>query len=225
MSVAAHLGIRISEYDRLIRTFIPRYEAMLEAAGDTVAAACRATGNRTPAILDLGIGTGALSAQCLAVLPGARIIGIDEDDEIAELAHKRLGRRLTTVSGTFSAVPLPRADAIVASLALHHLSSSRRKAALYVKAYRALRPGGVMVNADCALSSSAALQRRDRDAWVRHLRRSYSSARAASLLRAWGREDTYFRLEDEVRWMRAAGFHVDIVWRRGSFAVIAGFKR
>ena len=32
MGVASHLGIQLTEYDRRIRTFIPDYEEMLDAA-------------------------------------------------------------------------------------------------------------------------------------------------------------------------------------------------
>jgi hypothetical protein len=58
--VAAHLGIRLREYDARIRTFIPRYEDMLDAA----AAALRALRRTDPLIVDLGTGSGALAARC-----------------------------------------------------------------------------------------------------------------------------------------------------------------
>jgi len=78
VSVASHLGIRLEEYDARIRTFIPDYDTMLEVAGSLVPP-------RTRRILDLGIGTGALSAQCLRQAPGARIVGIDADPEVLPL--------------------------------------------------------------------------------------------------------------------------------------------
>ena len=37
MGVASHLGIQLDEYDARIRTFIPRYERMLDVAADAVA--------------------------------------------------------------------------------------------------------------------------------------------------------------------------------------------
>jgi hypothetical protein len=37
MGVAAHLGIRLREYDARIRTFIPHYEEMLDAAAAVAA--------------------------------------------------------------------------------------------------------------------------------------------------------------------------------------------
>jgi len=66
MSVASHLGIKISEYDARIRTFIPDYEEMLRVAASAVPRAART-------ILDLGVGTGALSAACLTV-PVSRLM-------------------------------------------------------------------------------------------------------------------------------------------------------
>jgi SAM-dependent methyltransferase len=141
------------------------------------------------------------------------------------LAHKRLGRHVTTVTGDFMATQFPACDVITASFSLHHIAARRRKARLYAKCHAALKPGGLLVNADCCLPSDPALQRLGRDAWLSHLRRRYSAAQAKTFLREWGKEDTYFTLEAERELMHAAGFAVDVVWRRDAFAVVAGFKR
>ena len=220
MSVASHLGIRVRDYDRHIRTFIPHYAAILDAAADAVHDLARPR----PMLLDLGIGSGALAARCLARRPDAHVLGIDEDESMLALAHKRLGARVTTVTGDFLKTPLPSCDVITASFSLHHVFERRRKAQLYRKCFRALRSGGVLVNADCCLASAPALQRRDREAWLAHLRRTYTASKATALLHAWGKEDRYFLLEDELALMRSAGFRVDVRWRRGSFAVVAGIK-
>jgi len=63
MSVAQHLNIKLSEYDQRIRTFIPDYNEML----DEVAALMTLVEKSQPAMIDFGIGTGALSARCLRV--------------------------------------------------------------------------------------------------------------------------------------------------------------
>jgi len=220
MSVASHLGIRVGDYDRRIRTFIPHYAAILDAAAEAVDHLARPR----PMILDLGIGSGMLAARCLARRPDARILGIDADESMLALAHKRLGGRVTTITGDFLTTPFPTADAMTASFSLHNVFQRRQKAQLYQKCFRALRSGGVLVNADCCLASAPALRRRDRDAWLEHLRGAYTAPKAVALLEAWAKEDRYFPLEVEMALMRAAGFRVDIVWRRDSFAVIAGVK-
>ena len=83
MGVAAHLGIRLADYDARIRTFIPDYEEMLDVAAAAIPARART-------LVDLGIGTGALSARCLRTAPRARVVGIDVDPEILTLAARRL---------------------------------------------------------------------------------------------------------------------------------------
>jgi tRNA (cmo5U34)-methyltransferase len=218
---AEHLGISLREYDARIRTFIPRYEEMLDAA----AAALTALSRPRPVVLDLGTGSGALAARSLAVLPGGgRVIGIDSDPGMLAMARKRVRRRFTPLVCDLQTASLPRCDAVTASLALHHIGRRREKAALYTRCFRALRPGGLFVNADCCPATSVRLQKRDRDMWLRHLGRRYGAAQTASFFRAWANEDVYFPLDEEIAMLREAGFVVDVPWRRESFAVVVGTK-
>lgn len=213
MSVASHLGIELSEYDARIRTFIPDYEEMLDTAAEAVPRKARR-------IVDLGIGTGALSARCLMVAPRARVHGIDVDPAILALAGRRLGRRATYAHGSFLRAPLPRADVVVASFSLHHVRTRPAKAALYRRVQSALKPGGVFVIVDCEPATDRRVRDAQRTAWLAHLRRSYSAVRAAALLAAWAKEDVYVPLEREVGLLECSGFAVEILWRRGAFAVL-----
>jgi tRNA (cmo5U34)-methyltransferase len=216
MSVAAHLSIDLREYDARIRTFIPRYEEMLDAAAATVNA------TRPRVVVDLGIGTGALASRVVR-RRGVRIIGIDEDEAILAVARQRLNLgRATFIAGSFLRVPIPPCDAIVSSLALHHVESPRAKGALYRRAHAALSPRGIVVTADCFPSSLPTRAADGRRAWLDHLERSYSPREARAHLRAWAREDFYTTIEQEVALMTAAGFRCDVVWRHDNFAVIAG---
>jgi ubiquinone/menaquinone biosynthesis C-methylase UbiE len=221
VGAAAHLGIRLRDYDALIGTFIPRYDEMLDAA----AAALKALHRRAPVVLDLGIGSGALAARCSATVPGARFVGVDNDEGMLALARKRLGTRLTALPGDFLSTPFPPCDVVTASFALHHVTTRRRKGALYARCFEALRPGGMLVNADCCTASNPQLKAQDRAAWRTHLQQRYSTPRSEGFLRAWAKEDVYFRLEDEIDLLHAAGFVVDVPWRRDCFAVIVGAKR
>jgi SAM-dependent methyltransferase len=220
MGAASHLGIDLREYDSRIRSFIPGYEDLLDAAAGALAVTVR----RNPVIVDLGTGTGALASRCLAVKPPARIVGVDEDEGMLAVARQRVGKRFTGMHGSFERVDLPACDAVTASLALHHLPTPARRARLLRRIHRALRPGGVLISADCYLASTAALRAAERRDWLAHLERRYSARQAAGYLRAWAKEDHYARLVDETRLMARAGFTVDIVWRRGSFAVVVGLK-
>ena len=213
MSVAQHLGIDLADYDARIRTFIPDYDEMLD-----VAAAAIPHGART--IVDLGVGTGALAARCLAAAPRARVSGIDLDPDILAMASRRLGRRATFAAGSFLRTELPRCDAAVSSFALHHVRTRAAKGALYQRLHAALRPGGLLLSVDCQPATDPALRRAQLDAWVAHLRRAYSPVRAARLLEAWSGEDVYVPLDAELELLHRSGFRVEILWRRGAFAVL-----
>jgi SAM-dependent methyltransferase len=194
---------------------------LIDASGAAVDVLARAA----PEVVDLGTGSGALAARVLRVRPRARVIGIDEDPAMLTLALKSLRGRLSTVHASFERAPLPPCDLITASYALHHVRTRRRKAALYGRAFAALRRGGVFLSGDNFLASSRAMQAADRAAWIAHLRRRYDAARAEAFLRTWAKEDVYFTLRDELSMLEAAGFAVDVAWRRDSFAVICGIRR
>ena len=158
-------------------------------------------------------------------MKAARVVGLDVDEGILEMARRRLGDRLSAIPADFVAAPLPRCDAVIASFALHHVRTRRAKAALYARCRTALKRGGVIVSADCFLASSPRLRAVDRRAWRSHLARHYGPRQAEAYLRAWAREDVYVPLDEEIDLVRAAGFTVDVPWRRNSFAVLVGSRR
>lgn len=224
MSVASHLKIDLADYDHRIRTFIPWYGEMLDAAAGAFA---RVNG-RTPAVLDLGIGTGALAERCLRTRPRARLIGVDGDPEILAAAERRLRRvtvGVTLIEGDFERVELPRADAAVASLSLHHVATRARKRCLFRRLHAALRRGGLVVNADCMPAADVAAARAQLGGWRDHLLASYSRRETDRYFRAWARDDVYLPLPTELALFAEAGFAAEIIWRRGAFAVIAAMKR
>ena len=231
MSVAAHLRVTPSGYDRRIRALLPHYDELIAEAARALPHASRPIG----LIVDLGIGTGALTRACLAHAPRARVWGIDEDADMMAMAQARLrsprrsvsggGARVTLVPGSFLEVPLPRCDAIVASYALHHIRSRRAKASFYRRCRRALRPGGVFISGDCFPSSTKAGAAEELNRWLAHLTKATGSrARARRIYDSWADEDTYVPLADEIELLTRAGFRVDVPWRRAPFAVVVGTR-
>lgn len=219
MSVAAHLGIRPGEYDKTIARLVPHYLELIDAA----AAAVDIIARNAPAVVDLGTGGGALAQRILKVRPKARLIGIDADPSMLAAAAGRL-RGLQTIEDDFERARIPRCDVVSASLALHHIPTGGRKEALYRRCFTALRPGGMVVSADCYLANSAVMQRHHRQSWITHLKRHYSPKKAENFLRTWAKEDVYFTLDREVELLGDAGFDVEVAWRKDSFAVIVGLK-
>src|SRR5215510_11881277 len=224
-SVASHLAVTPSKYDARIRSLIPLYDDLIAEVARALDHAARPV--RT--IVDLGIGTGALARACLERAPSARIWGIDADQDMMAIARTRLGglsRRVTMATGSFMDAPLPPCDAMVASYALHHIRTTRDKLAFYRRCHRALRPGGVLINGDCAPASTPRGFARDLDVWFAHLSTTFGSrARGRRVYESWADEDVYVPLADEIRLLERAGFAVDVPWRRSPFAVIVGSRQ
>jgi tRNA (cmo5U34)-methyltransferase len=220
MGAAKHLGIKPGEYDRLIATLIPHYSELIDAAASAVDTVAR----NTPAVVDLGTGSGTLAQRILKVRPKARLIGIDSDASMLATASRRLRGNIQIIEENFEQIPIPRCDVVSASFSLHHIPTGQRKAALYKRCFQSLRPGGMFVSADCFLASSAVLRKRHRQAWLDHLQRKHTKKKAEHFLRTWAKEDVYFTLDREIELLKDAGFGVEVTWRNDSFAVIVGLK-
>lgn len=217
-SVSSHLKIPLREYDSRIRTFVPYYEEMLEVVADRFALAA----DSHPIILELGIGTGALTERCRRRRPAASCIGIDMDPGVLTMAEERLGAEGVDLrAGSYLDIALPEADFIVASISLHHVREASAKRALYRRCRTATASGGMMIIADCFLPRLDAAISKGMESWQEFLEQAYSADESREYLKAWALEDTYFPLSDELEWLTAAGFEPDVVWRRDLFAVIA----
>src|SRR2546422_3278970 len=75
---------------------------------------------------------------------------------------------------------------LVASYALHHIRTPRAKLAFYCRCCRALRPGGALINGDCAPASTPRGFARDLDLWYAHLGKTFGSrARGRRVYESW----------------------------------------
>jgi ubiquinone/menaquinone biosynthesis C-methylase UbiE len=130
------LGVRVTMRERLWRP------AIVEAVGE-----------RNPAVVvDVGCGTGALSIPIAARLPSARVIGVDGDPQVLDIARGKPGAEAVEwTEGLAGALRLRagEADVVVTSLVLHHLPVQTKREMLS-EAHRVLRPGGRLIVADWA---------------------------------------------------------------------------
>jgi ubiquinone/menaquinone biosynthesis C-methylase UbiE len=225
-SVEKHLAVLPATYDVEIRRFVPGYEAMLDEVAGALA-------EHLPAgrgsVLDLGAGTGALSQRIAARFPEVCLTLLDADAAMLKQAELRLASvrgRVEFRQGSFSD-PLPRCEAAVASLALHHVHDREAKREVYRNILRALPPGGVLVNADAALPASPALAEPLRSRWAAHLvQNGDTEAHAYERFADWAKEDRYFGIEEELEMLSEAGFEeLDVRWRCGPTAVLVARRR
>jgi len=223
-SVKRHLDVDADAYDAEIRRFIPHYDEMLATGVDLLSSLAPPAAH----VLDLGGGTGALSAAVLRGLPEACVTVLDVDRSMLDVARRRLipfGDRVQFSEGSFLD-PLPAADAVVASLALHHVRDLEAKTGVYRAIHTALAPGGVFLNLDAAISEGPRLHALVFDRWAARMgEHGIPSAEARGRFAAWAREDRYLPLDEELAALRRAGFaEVECFWRRAGTAICCALR-
>jgi cyclopropane fatty-acyl-phospholipid synthase-like methyltransferase len=161
-------------------------------------------------ILDLGCGDGRLSALLLEVYPESNAMCVDMSETMLAAAQERFASdgRVTFATHRLDD-PLPFAgpfDAIVSSLAIHHVTDERKQT-LYAECAALLAPGGVFANLEIVASPTRALHDRWRD-------------------EMGARDDPSDRLRDlasQLAWIDAAGLeNVDCIWKWRSLALMRG---
>ena len=220
-SVRRHLRLEIEAYDKTIRAFIPAYEEMLARAADAIAA------TKPKKVIDLGAGTGALAQAVLQRCEEATVELIDADAEMLNQARERLAPFAPRVQYTVRAFqgPLPACDAVVASLALHHVPTLAAKRTVFGAIHTALRPNGVFVNADATMPAEPSARRAEYETWAAHLiSGGIAEERAYSHFAEWADEDTYFPVEDELAALIDVGFTATCLWRVVPVTVVKAVK-
>jgi len=223
-SVKRHLDVDADAYDAEIRRFIPDYDDMLATGVNLLSSLAPPAAH----VLDLGGGTGALSAAVLRQLPEARVTLLDVDRAMLDEARRRLtpfADRVRFREGSFMD-PLPAADAVVASLALHHVRDPGVKTGLYRAIHAALAPGGVFLNLDAAITEGPRLNALTFDRWAARMsEHGITGAEAREHFAAWAREDRYLPLDEELVALRRAGFaEVECFWRRGGTSICCALR-
>jgi tRNA (cmo5U34)-methyltransferase len=213
-----------SRYDAQRRWVIPDLEGFYGAA----VRAANWPGSH-PAILDIGAGTGLLSALLMERYPGARLTLLDISDQMLEVARRRFSNHPYTryITGDYSTKDLGgRYDLICSALSIHHLTHDDKRA-LCDRVYDALNPGGIFVNADQVAGETATLDREYLQYWDEFVRRGPLSAdEQAGILKRRAALDNNAKLSVQLKWLRDCGFlDVDVVYRNRTFVVISGRKQ
>ncbi|MCU0632635.1 MAG: class I SAM-dependent methyltransferase [Methanolinea sp.] len=212
-----------SEYDSQRRFVIPQMEEFYGAA--VWAAAWPA---ESPAILDIGAGTGLFSALLLQRYPLAALTLLDISGNMLEVARGRFAGnpRVRFLVADYSRDEIPgRYDLVCSALSIHHLEDDDKRR-LFGRIYHSLNPGGIFVNADQAEAHSEWLARMNREYWDAFV--AGSPKFQEELETAMVRRDTLDKnatLLDQVSWLSEAGFSgVDIVYKNRVFCVFVGKK-
>ena len=176
-------------------------------------------------IIDLGAGTGILTALIRQHFPEAQIHLVDLSPSMLEIARERLGHdsRMHFHQLDYANDSLPGdACAVVSALSIHH-STDEAKQQVFRAAFNALKPRGVFINADQVAGPTPAVTDRYHELWLSQVRRIGATEEQikASLYRMT--DDKCSPVEEQLRWMREAGFvDADCWFKEARFAVMAG---
>jgi len=225
-SVRSHFEAEAREFDRIILTLIPHYATMVRVLVEAIPF-------EKPAPLravDLGCGTGTVAAKVLENFPNAHVTCVDLAENMIAIAQAKLKRypRVDYVVADFCSFSFDaRYDAVISSLALHHLATNEDKRNFYWRIYESLNTGGVFYNADVVLASNDFLQDLYMNEWRRFMRRSISTDEIeGKWVAKYYQEDHPAKLTDQLSWLEKIGFaDVDVLWKYYNFAVYGGVRR
>jgi tRNA (cmo5U34)-methyltransferase len=181
----------------------------------------------TPKILDLGAGTGIFSQFVLEKYPQADITLLDFSEQMLSVARERfkdIKNVSFQVADMMSFEPQQKYDAVISSLAIHHLTDEDKQK-LFKKIHGMLNDGGFFVNAEQVKGTTDYIhsfytQRR-------HHRLENSELSKESVEASYERNklDKCASVSQQLAWLKEAGFNeVDCPFKYYIFAVLWGMK-
>lgn len=214
-------------YDQTRRQYIPRFDDFYGTALDLIPYPRDAAIK----ILDLGAGTGLLAALVAQAFPRVQITLLDISGEMLSKAQERFTSRADqaridyhTLDYLHAEIP-GRYDVVVSALSLHH-SPPNDLRVVFQKIYAALADGGLFINADQVLGPTPALEDQYQQTWLRQIQQLGCTEHEVELALARMQADRTSTLDDQLTWLKAAGFEqVDCWYKHYRFAVYAGQKR
>jgi tRNA (cmo5U34)-methyltransferase len=180
-----------ASYLETIRAEVPAYDELQDAVAEATA------GIHAERVLELGVGTGQTSRRVLDLHPDAELVGIDESAEMLAAASADVTAADLRVSRLEDPLPEGSFDLVVSALAVHHLDRAG-KADLFARVADRLRPGGRFVLGDVVVPDDPVDVVTPID----------------------GVYDQPSTIDDQVRWLAAAGLDPQVVWARQDLAVI-----
>jgi tRNA (cmo5U34)-methyltransferase len=211
-------------YDRARRKLVPCFDDFYRTALDLLPF----NAEDRFEVLDLGAGTGILSAMIAEAFPKSRLTLFDVTPEMLTIAKARLkslGKRIRFVTADFANASSSQSyDAVVSALAIHHLPDSGKRH-LFGDVFKSLTPGGAFINADQVAGDTPANDRHAREMWMARARELKIAERDLEAALGRMQQDLPATVGQQLVWLREAGFSdVGCSYRNLIFAVLSGVK-
>ena len=213
-------------YDRTALASMPGYSALHRA----LVYGIPFLPTREFRVLELGVGTGTLSALLLREFPHAHLTGVDLSPRMIARARTKLRPFRTRVElrpvdlGEF---PLGAYDAVISALAIHHLTDGA-KWRLFRRVRRCLPSGGYFGDADDHLPEDATFDNRYAQIASRGTASGAASGRWTLPQEVWHEHEKFDHpctVPTEMAQLQRAGFrHVGNPWRFYGQAVIWAYR-
>ena len=179
-------------------------------------------------VLDLGAGTGLVTALIFNVFPEAVVSLLDVSGEMLEKAKERFEGKDNVQFHVmdYDSSPLPgKYDLIVSAMSIHHLEDYGKKH-LFQKIYDALVPGGIFIHAELARGATDDIEEIYQEQWRKHLEGTGLNEDELDVIYERMSYDIPAPLDIQLSWMRDAGFlSLDCFYKYFNFVVYAGSKK
>ena len=227
LGVGALFDPAAPDYDGARRRLTPGFDGLYGAAVESIPF----ERDEPLRVLDLGAGTGILSAMVAGRFPNSRVTLVDISVEMLRVAR----RRFSGEPGRFeyrvldhARKPLPGKprgyDLVVSALSIHHLTHGDKRE-LFEKVYASLSSGGWFVNADQVQGPTPEAEVEYQADWLRRVREAGVGEGELSAALARMKADKNATLEAQMGWLGDAGFgSVESFYEDGRFAVYGGLK-
>ncbi|NEO57945.1 MAG: methyltransferase domain-containing protein [Okeania sp. SIO3B5] len=212
------------QYNQLIRLWVPWYEENLEVTLDNLQNELDA-----PNILELGGGTGNLSAAVLERYSQADVHIVDSSSKMIDFCQQRFAsnEQIHLYEQDFMTLDFKEAtfDYVISYISLHYLNDANKKQ-LFHNVHRWLKSDGLFSYSDIFRGINSQIHERYNEQWKR------AAYEVGATDEEWNhfwdhdrRYDQHIPIMTVVDWLREIGFvDIDITWRRSLWANVIARK-